>query len=110
MTQVEFDAVVERRIELIRSTLVTKGREYVRGDDRLWNFRNAASIERSTMSRSLLGKWGKHLASVIDFIYDLERGVTHSRAEWDEKLGDVINYGILLEAVVIEEGGNTPGV
>lgn len=107
MTQAEFDAVVGRRLDLIRQTLVNKGREYVRGDDRLHNFRNAAGIERTTLERSLLGKWGKHLASVIDFVHDLDRGVTHTESEWDEKLGDVINYGVLLEAVVVERRNRT---
>ncbi len=102
MTVDEFDVVVERRIEKIRQTLLVKGREYSRDGDRLSNFVNGAKMLRCTPERALLGYAVKQAVSVVDFVRDAEAGVFHSEAEWDEKLGDLLNYVILLEAVTVE--------
>lgn len=102
MNIADFDAIVERRLDLIRKTLVVKGREYMRGDDRLSNFVNGAKLLRCTPERALLGYLAKQAVSIIDFVYDAESGVQRTQAEWDEKIGDCINYLILLEAVAVE--------
>lgn len=102
MTMADFDGVVLRRIDKIQHTLVVKGREYARDGDRLSNFHNGAKLLRCTPERALLGYLAKQAVSVVDFVRDLDQGVVRSEAEWDEKLGDVINYLILLEAVTVE--------
>lgn len=102
MTMDDFDAVVERRLERIRQTLVVKGREYSRDGDRLSNFHNGARMLRCTPERALLGYAVKQMVSIVDFVRDLDQGVVRTEAEWDEKLGDAINYLILLEAVTVE--------
>lgn len=102
MTLDEFDAVVGARLDKIRQTLLVKGREYSRDDDRLSNFTNGAKILRCTPERALLGYAAKQIVSVVDFVRDLDQGVERTKVEWDEKLGDAINYMILLEAVVTE--------
>lgn len=107
MTSEEFDAVVERRVNLLQDVLKIKGREYQRGPDRLSNFKNSAAILRSTPEDALLGQWAKHVSSIVDLIHDLRRGVVADRVVWDEKLGDAINYLILLEGVVVERLGET---
>lgn len=103
MTLDEFDTVVERRLGLVRETLLVKGREYARDGDRLSNFKNGAALLRCSPERALLGYVAKQAVSVVDFVRDLEAGVVHSRGEWDEKIGDCVNYLILLEAL-LEEG------
>lgn len=102
MNVADFDAVVERRLDLIRKTLVIKGREYMRGDDRLSNFVNGARLLRCTPERALLGYLTKQAVSIVDFVHDAEAGVRRTQAEWDEKIGDCVNYLILLEAVAAE--------
>lgn len=102
MTVDEFDAVVARRLERVRQTLVVKGREYSRDGDRLSNFHNGARLLRCTPEQALLGYAAKQMVSIVDFVRDLDQGVVRSEAEWDEKLGDVVNYLILLEAVTVE--------
>jgi len=102
MTVDEFDAVVERRLDLIRKTLVVKGREYMWGGDRLSNFVNGAKLLRCTPERALLGYLAKQAVSVVDFVHDAEAGVQRTQAEWDEKIGDCVNYLILLEAIAAE--------
>lgn len=110
MTLDEFDAVVERRLTKIRQTLVVKGREYSRNGDRLSNFANGAALLRCTPERALLGYAAKQMVSVVDFVRDLDAGMERTEAEWDEKLGDVINYLVLLEAVVVDRRNGNPPV
>ena len=102
MTIDEFDAVVARRLERVKHTLVVKGREYQRGDDRLSNFKNSGATLRSTPEDALLGQWVKHVTSIIDLVQDLREGKVATRATWDEKLGDAINYLILLEGLTFD--------
>lgn len=95
-----FNEVVDRRIGLIKSILTKKGKEYSSDNDRLYNFKRAAEIERCTQKRAWLGKYTKHLVSVLDLV---EGRIEPTQALIDEKIGDSINYHILLEAMFKEE-------
>lgn len=99
MTPEAFDAVVEGRINSIRSVLEAKAREYGQ-TDRLHNFKEAAAMQRCTPQRALLGMLTKHLVSVIDAT--LDDTVLYQAAFWDEKIGDSVNYLILLEGILKE--------
>jgi len=93
-----FNTVVERRCELIKSVLVSKAEEYSSDTDRLHNFKRAAELSSKpiTWEQALLGMLRKHLVSVIDMI---DAGGVPPKAMRDEKVGDSINYHILLEAL-----------
>ena len=94
-----FTAVVETRIASIRSILANKAKEYAR-DDRLYNFKRAAEIARTTPSKALIGMMMKHVVSVVDLV----EGTLKATPEMvDEKIGDLINYLILLDALYKEE-------
>lgn len=95
-----FERVVQGRIGKIRATLAGKAREYAGGGDRLHNFKVAARIMGTTPAKALRGMFMKHLVSVFDII---DGGQANTSAMVDEKLGDCINYLILLEAVLREE-------
>ena len=56
--------------------------------------------------RALGGMMAKHTVSVYDLIERHERGETISPAMWDEKIGDSINYLLLLTAAIEEEREN----
>lgn len=95
------DAIVDARIASIRSLLLVKGAEYSPGDgDRLHNFNRAAAVVGTTPESALVGMWVKHLVSVLDLVDGIGRGELPTTARVDEKLGDTINYAILLEAMV----------
>lgn len=96
----EFDKLVDARIEKIRNTLLVKAKEYAGPVDRLYNFKRAAEIERTTPERALAGMWVKHVVSVLDMIEHAE--IVHSESYVDEKIGDSVNYLILLEALLAE--------
>lgn len=96
-----FVELLTRRMKLTRETLATKGREYGRGD-RLQNFKRAGRLGDVIPEVALQGMLLKHLVSIFDMIDDIDQGTVHPQSMWDEKLGDAINYLILLEALVVE--------
>lgn len=99
MNFVEFESLVNTRTDAIKKTLGKKAVEYAFGD-RLYNFKRAAEIARTTPAQALFGMFSKHLVSVIDMV---EGTRPATDAVIDEKIGDAINYLILLEAVLKEK-------
>ncbi len=96
-----FNTVVKQRCEKIENVLARKAGEYASTDDRLHNFKAAARALGTTPEAALWGMYMKHFVSVQDAVLDPEFKPTK---EWiDEKLGDSVNYHILLEGVMIEK-------
>ena len=101
----EFNDVLKYRIDKIKEVLAHKAKEYAK-EDRLHNFKQAGKIANMTPELALKGFLMKHLVSIFDMIDEVET-VEISRAMWEEKIGDSINYLILLEALVVERLYNT---
>lgn len=80
--------------------LAAKAGEYSVNEDALSNFRRAAEIQRISMEQAVLNFFMKHFVSIQDMV---ESGRQYPRAVWDEKLGDAINYLMLLEGVTVEK-------
>jgi len=99
MNNSQFNRIVENRIKKIKDVLANKAKEYAKGD-RLYNFKRAAEIFHTTPQKALAGMFAKHLVSVIDII---ENDKSVSVELLNEKIGDSINYLILLEALLIEQ-------
>lgn len=99
MTDAEFNRLLENRIHKIKTVLAKKSKEYSSNSDRLHSFKLAARLHTSTPQKSLLGMLMKHLVSVIGLV-DKE---SPTAALVDEKIGDTINYLILLEAIFQEK-------
>ena len=102
MNQETFNSVLDRRITLCREVLSGKSKEYARDEDKLHNFKRAALLENCTPEKALRGMFTKHIISVYDIIDDIEKGTIPTQHLLDEKIGDSINYLILLEALVNE--------
>jgi len=96
-----FDDIVEYRIERIREVLTSKAKEYATNDDRFHNFRQAARINNTTTEKALWGMLLKHLVSVLDIVNDTPK--KPFKEFIDEKIGDTINYLILLEGLLKEK-------
>lgn len=96
-----FNEVLETTIKKCIDTLSVKSNEYAT-EDRLHNFKVAAEIQNCTPITALAGMMAKHTVSVYDLIKKQENGFVVSREMWDEKIGDSINYLILLSALVQE--------
>ena len=107
MTQEEFDTILEDRINSMRVVLAAKGKEYGDSRDRLHNFKRSSDILGTSPEDVCVGYLTKHLVAVLDMA---DRAPCFTRAMIDEKVGDLINYLVLLEAIFIEalgENSNT---
>jgi hypothetical protein len=103
MTREDFSNRVEKRIDLVRQTLLTKHKEYAADDNVFRNFDEAAGglSLHSTSAEVLWSYMTKHLVSIKDIVSD---NVPVTNGIVSEKIGDVINYLILLEAMLNERG------
>lgn len=103
MTAEEFDKIMVRRLGLIEKTLASKAEEYADSKDRLHNFKLAAAMQGITPAESARGMMVKHWVSVLDIVrqHALD-GKLPPPALLDEKIGDAVNYLILLEAILKE--------
>lgn len=100
MNTTDFDKIVSERCEKIKHVLSVKAKEYVRGDDRLHNFNRGAEISGISRERVLHGFMLKHFISYLDMLDDIDKGITPTADYVDEKIGDIINYMVLLEASI----------
>jgi len=96
-----FQKIVNQRIEKTKQTLLAKADEYARGD-RLSNFKKIAALTDSTPETACLGLVAKHIVALFDFTNDLEQGTLQSQERWDEKIGDIVAYMVLMDALVQE--------
>lgn len=97
MTHKEFNELIEKRVETICHTLASKSEEYATKNDRFHNFNVAAIMNDTTPERALMGMMVKHLVSVFDLANGIGE-ITEEKIE--EKIGDSINYLILLEGLL----------
>ena len=97
------DQIIADRIERTKHLLLIKGKEYVRNNDRLHNFRRAAEMSRSNMPRELHGMLQKHIVSYYDMLDDIDQGKVIKPEVVEEKLGDIIVYFHLQEVAIKAE-------
>jgi len=97
-----FNGVVQDRLVLIENVLLAKGKEYTRGNDRFSNFKTSGRRQGISPERALNSMRDKHEVSLLDIINDLDIGNLPSEALLEEKIGDSINYLILLEGLIKE--------
>ena len=102
MTHEDFSNVVEQRFGECRRVLIDKAKEYTPGDDRFSNFKTAGAYLGCSPEMALLGMLVKHLVALRDFVGVTEKGGTVSAAQWNEKIGDSINYLVLLDGLLQE--------
>jgi len=101
MNTEKFNKIVQDRIDKITMVLTAKADEYARGD-RLSNFKAVAALTGCTPEKALGGLVAKHIVALYDFINDLDSDQLQVYTRWDEKIGDIINYMILLDALIQE--------
>lgn len=93
--------IIENRIEQVRATLAYKQDEYAGGRSQFHNFDTAGRILNTTREKALKGMWIKHIVSVMDLIEFADTAPEKLNEKLiDEKIGDSINYLIILEAML----------
>ena len=98
----DFTFTVSQRCSAIKNVLQAKAQEYASTTSRFHNFEVAARIANTTPEKALKGMMLKHEVSVMDLIEWAESSPQKlSIAIIDEKIGDNINYLILLEGLLI---------
>lgn len=108
MTPEEFNFIVDKRCELIKSILSSKSSEYSTEKSRFHNFIAAGRKYNITPEEALLYMRAKHEVSIDDMIEWAKSSpdkLTESLI--DEKIGDSINYLILLEGMLKERIAKT---
>lgn len=103
MTQEKFNAFAKNFVKQTTSVLYAKGKSYaLNRSDRLEHFKRAAEYLSTTPKEACLAQLTKHLISIRDMVC-VNDGTVFSPEQWDEKIGDAINYLVLLRALVIDE-------
>lgn len=102
MDNKKFTSVIESRLESLRALLIKKGEEYATDKDRLHNFKRGAEVTGDHPVKVLDGFLLKHYVSYRDMLKDIEAGKTIDYAYLNEKIGDILAYFLIFEALVID--------
>lgn len=103
MTQEKFNVFAKNFVKKTTSVLYAKGKSYaLNRNDRLEHFKRAAQYLDTTPQEACLAQATKHFISIRDMVCANDEAV-FSPEQWDEKIGDAINYLVLLRALVIDE-------
>lgn len=96
-----FQIEVENSCNRSKRVLIKKGSEYSGKEDRLEQFYRAGAAQNINPCEALVGMMAKHFTSVCDLAKD---PTMHNLKKWREKTGDLRNYTILLEALLLDIG------
>ena len=103
MNAVDFNKLIEDSCDQIKKVLVSKNTEYASKDDVFHNFSTAGQRRGISKERALDGMMLKHEVSVGDLIRWAEQSPERLTRELiDEKIGDNINYLLLLKGMLYE--------
>ena len=96
MTNEDFDVLVNKRLAECKKTLIAKTGIYASKKDRLHNFKVGAALIRQTPSQYAMALVTKHIVAIADKLVNNE---TMTLEFVVEKMGDTINYMLLIEAL-----------
>lgn len=102
MNHNNFNTLVNARLEKCADVLMKKDKEYSSADDRLHNFKKAGRMKGQDPIQALDGMWLKHRVSIDDIVERMSNDPFYvpERDMVTEKLGDMINYTLLLEGLI----------
>ena len=100
MNAEKFNKIVEEFLEKTKATLIKKEDEYSLCEDRFAFFKREAQIAGVTPEKALYFCMLKHITSFIDMI---NTGDKYSQELWFDKLGDIVNYCILLYGLLEDD-------
>ncbi len=97
-----FNRLVVSRLEDCEAVLCKKADEYASARDRLHNFKVAGRILNVSPITALRGMKVKHDVSVSDICNRMDNDPSYvpSKELVAEKLGDTLNYTLLLEGLI----------
>ena len=114
MEHEKFNKLLKEILNRTTDTLASKSAEYASDSDKLHNFKRAGAMEQCSPEKALIGMWAKHIISILDIVDELDSKCGTNQycfpsfepeefvGTVEEKIGDAINYLILLEALIKE--------
>ena len=94
-----YESAIQDMIAYCYQLLHSKHQEYANEDD-FHNFKCAAKLQGVTPEQALIGMMDKHVVSVHDLVNNAAEGRVIPEDLWREKIGDNINYLLILWAMV----------
>ena len=122
MNHHKFEKLLKEILNRTTTVLSTKSDEYSTDSDKLHNFKRAGNMLNCSPEKALIGMWTKHIISILDIVDEIESKCSTNKdcfpayenvaymKKVDEKIGDAINYLILLEALINERHNRLLGV
>lgn len=101
-----FNVVVNDTVSSINKLLVVKGGEYANSEDRLANFKRGAGLTGCTPLQVAFIYASKHFDGIASYVKNPARA---SSEPIEGRFDDLINYCILMKALVKEMGEDTRG-
>jgi hypothetical protein len=101
MTADEFNELTDNILSQCKLTLSQKAHEYADAD-RLSNFKKSAMVANNTPEQALMGFRLKHEVALNDFVKWHSEGEAVPLEYIREKIVDLINYNLLLFALMKE--------
>jgi len=104
MNTAEFNKVIEKRIGLIKLIMLSKGKEYSIDSDKFHNFKQSVGISFHKCPEKIAWEFAvKHFQSIKDTLDSVDNGAVNYTDKYiEEKIGDAINYLILIEGMLKE--------
>ena len=99
MTNEDFTIEVENSFIRSRKVMIKKAKEYAVENDRLDNFKRAGAAQGIPPTMALIGMAAKHFVSITEMAKEPNN---FTIPQWHEKTGDLKNYMVLLEALLID--------
>lgn len=103
MNSEDFNRLIEEQLNRCRKLLTTKNDEYAQKTDKLSNFRQPSSLLGMCPAEVAFCYDTKHIASIQKIVHEISEGKLPTKELWQEKITDYLNYGLLMNACVLEE-------
>lgn len=103
MNRDKFNRIVDARCESIKQTLTKKGAEYSTDNNVFHNFDESVGISFAKSPEMVAWEYmTKHLQSIRDLVELTQHGYMGYPSETlvNEKIGDAINYLVLIEGML----------
>ena len=106
MNKQDFNSIVLKRCDLIQDVLFTKNKEYANDIEAFHNFKSACGLSFHNSQEKVAWEFMvKHLQSIKDIIEHVSIDGANGYPKEslvEEKIGDAINYLILIEGMLKE--------
>lgn len=102
MDSKKFEKLSDEQIKICKDILFSKRAEYSTNEDVLHNFRQPTTLMNMSPAEVAFCYDTKHIASIQKIVHEISEGKLPTKELWREKITDYLNYGLLMNACVME--------